>query len=382
MPEPTVRGTSDTVTADQRHRPLTVAIAPDSFKGTVTATDAADLIAEGWRQVRDHDRLLAIPLADGGEGTVDAVAAARPDGVRHRVDELHGPDGRAVSASWLELGAGTAVIEIASVCGLPLMESLDPLGATTYGLGQLISAALDAGCRTVIVGAGGSATTDGGSGALAALGLELLDDHGRPVPPGGGGLARLATIAGTARRPEKLIMLSDVDAPLLGPTGAAAVFGPQKGADPGQIGILDANLARFAGLLGGSTDDPGMGAAGGLGHGLVTGLGAVITPGAPYLAELAGLPAALTEADLVISGEGRFDQTSLGGKVVGYVLERAAAYGVDAAIIAGQVAHRIESVPAIGLADLAGSTEAALADPVHWLRQAGARAAQLWSSAG
>lgn len=356
-------------------------IAPDSFKGTITAAEAAAVIADGWRSVRDHDSVLTIPLADGGEGTVAAVAAARPDGILHRVDDLHGPDGRPVTAHWLQLDPATpdstAVIEMASVSGLPLMERLDPLGATTYGLGQLINAALDAGCRTVIVGAGGSATTDGGSGALAALGLQLLDDHGRPVRPGGGGLTDLAMITGQPRRPEKLIMLSDVDAPLLGPRGAAAVFGPQKGADQEQIAILDAALARFADLLGGATDEPGMGAAGGLGYGLVSGLGARITPGAPYLAQLAGLHAALAGADLVITGEGRFDETSLGGKVVGYVLAQAAAYEVDSMIIAGQLASRIDGVAAIGLSELAGSTDAALADPVRWLRRAGARAAQL-----
>ena len=323
---------------------------------------------------------MTIPLADGGEGTVAAVAAARPDGILHRVDGLRGPDGRPVSAHWLELDAGTpdhaAVIEMAAVSGLPLMQRLDPLGATTYGLGQLINAALDAGCRTVIIGAGGSATTDCGAGALAALGLQLLDDHGHPVPDGGGGLARLAKIIGQPRRPEKLIMLSDVDAPLLGPRGAAAVFGPQKGADPDQIAILDAALSRFARQLGGPTDEPGMGAAGGLGYGLVAGLGAAITPGAPYLAELAGLPDALVRADLVISGEGRFDETSLGGKVVGYVLARAAAYRVDSMIIAGQVAHRIDGVTAYGLTELAGSTRAALTEPIRWLRVAGSRAAQ------
>lgn len=361
---------------------LTVVVAPDSFKGTVTAADAAATIAAGWRQVRDHDSVITIPLADGGEGTVAAVAAARPDGVLHRVDGLVGPDGRPVSASWLELDPGTpaatAVIEMASVSGLPLMERLDPLRATTYGLGQLIGAALDAGCRTVIVGAGGSATTDGGSGALAALGLRLLDDHDQPVPPGGGGLTRLKTIKGTARRPDKLIMLSDVDAPLLGARGAAAVFGPQKGADADQILILDAALDRFATLMGGTTDQPGMGAAGGLGYGLVTGLGATIEPGAPYLAEVAGLPAALQNATLVITGEGRFDRTSFGGKVVGYVLAQAAAYGTEPMIIAGQLAHQVDRTRAIGLADLAGSTEAALADPLHWLRQAGALAAQAY----
>lgn len=351
-------------------------IAPDSFKGSATAAEVAAAIAAGWRTVRDQDRLVLLPLADGGEGTVAAVAAARPDGVLHPVGGLTGPDGRPVTASWLELDGDTAVIEMAAVSGLPLMAQLDPLAATTYGLGQLINAALDAGMRTVIVGAGGSATTDGGAGMLAALGLQLLDADGRPVPPGGGGLGRLASVSGRPRRPELTIMLSDVDAPLLGDRGAAAVFGPQKGARPAQVRALDANLARFARLLGGRTDQPGMGAAGGLGYGLVAGLGASIRPGAPYLAELAGLDRELERSDLVIGGEGRFDRTSLGGKVVGHVLQRARAHGVPGLVIAGQLALRLPDVPGIGLTDLAGSVPAALADPTGWLVRSGARAAR------
>ena len=171
-------------------------------------------------------------------------------------------------------------------------------------------------------------------------------------------------------------MLSDVEAPLLGVQGAAAVFGPQKGADDGQVAILDAALARFAELLGGPTDQPGMGAAGGLGYGLVAGLGAEIRPGAPYLAELAGLDAGLRQADLVITGEGRFDRTSLTGKVVGHVLQRAQAHPVKALVVAGQIDLSLDDLPTIGLTDLAGSTEAAIADPARWLSEAGARAAR------
>jgi glycerate kinase len=262
------------------------------------------------------------------------------------------------------------------------MQRLDPLGAGTYGLGQLINAALDSGMQTVIVGAGGSASTDGGAGMLAALGLKLLDGTGAPIPPGGGGLAHLAAITGRARRPARMIMLSDVDAPLLGDRGAAAVFGPQKGADSEQVARLDANLDRFARLLGGPTDRPGMGAAGGLGYGMVAGLGAEIRPGAPYLAELAGLENALEQADLVIGGEGRFDQTSLGGKVVGHVLDRARIHGVPAMVVAGQLGLRLPELPAVGLSDLAGSVQAALADPHAWLVRAGARAAELRQQLG
>jgi glycerate kinase len=370
---------------DADHDQRTVVIAPDSFKGSISAAAAAEAIATGWRSVRDHDRLILMPLADGGEGTVDAIATARPDGVLHEVPGLTGPDLRPVTGHWLQLGERTAVVEMAEVSGLPLMRRLDPLGATTVGLGELLSAVLDAGMTQIIVGAGGSATTDGGSGALSALGLELLDASGRPIPPGGGGLRRLARIQGAARRPAKLIMLSDVDAPLLGPRGAAAVFGPQKGADSEQIAVLDAALEQFAGLLGQTleqaggavVDRPGMGAAGGLGFGLVAGLGAEIRPGAAYLCELAGLGGACDGADLVITGEGRFDQTSLGGKVVGHVLDVAESYQTEKLIIAGQVAQELPGIATLGLVDLAGSTAEALADPVRWLTLAGARAAAM-----
>ncbi len=363
-------------------QPSTVVIAPDSFKGSLTAAEAAAAIAAGWRTVRGRDRLVLMPLADGGEGTVAAVAAARPDGILRPVDGLTGPDGRPVSASWLQVDADTAVIEMAAVSGLPLMAHLDPLGAGTYGLGQLVNAALDAGVGTVIVGAGGSAGTDGGAGMLSALGLCLQDADGRPVPPGGGGLGRLASVSGQIRRPARTIMLSDVDAPLLGDRGAAAVFGPQKGADADQVRLLNANLTRFARLLGGPNDQPGMGAAGGLGYGLVAGLGAEIRAGAPYLAGLAGLDRELERADLVIGGEGRFDRTSLGGKVVGHVLQRARAHGVPALVIAGQLGLRLPDVPGLGLTDLAGSVQAALADPTGWLTRAGARAAQTATELG
>lgn len=372
-----------------------VLIAPDSFKGSLSAAEAAAAISTGWRSVRPDDLVQTTPLADGGEGTVDAIAAARPDGVLHRVEGLTGPDGRRVRANWLQLGDDTAVIEMAAVSGLPLMAELDALGATTRGLGELIADALDARMTTIIIGAGGSATTDGGAGALAALGLELLDGEGAPVPDGGAGLERLATVRGAPRRPAQLIMLSDVDAPLLGECGSAAIFGPQKGADSDQIAVLDRALTTFAVTLGGSHDLPGMGAAGGLGYGLVAGLGAEIVPGAAYLARLAGLEAAIREADVVITGEGRFDATSLGGKVVGHLFALLEETGGTASrvrrvVIAGQLAldpgdaldPNADAVRAVGfgLADLAGSTQAAIAEPARWLTEAGARAAATLSS--
>lgn len=369
-----------------------VVIAPDSFKGTLTAADVAEAIADGWREIRPDDHLLLLPQADGGEGTLDAIRAAHPDAITHTLDNATGPDSRAVCGHWLELDDATAVVEMAQVSGLPMMATPDALGATSAGVGELIGAALDHGCRRVLVGLGGSASTDGGAGALAALGLELLDAQGHALAPGGGALVDLRSIRGTARRPEELILLTDVTAPLLGDQGAATIFGPQKGAAPDQIDQLEAGLVRWSELLGGPTDRPGMGAAGGIGYGLAQALGGRIVPGAAYLSELSGLDQAVTAADVVISGEGRFDDTSLTGKVVGHVLDLAAASGAQRAVIAGQVAvspldasqtgaSQTESGTASpplwtrALVDLAGSVEAAIADPRRWLRQAGREAA-------
>ena len=354
---------------------LSVVIAPDSFKGTLSAAHVSDAIADGWREVRPHDDLHLLPQADGGEGTLDAVRAARPDARPHEVDEITGPDGRLVRGCWLELDKTTAVIEMAQVSGLPMMESPDPLGATSTGVGQLVAAALDHGCRTVIIGLGGSASTDGGAGALSALGLRLLDTQGRQLPVGGGALRTLSSLEGRPRRPEELILLTDVTAPLLGDQGAAAVFGPQKGAGRDDITVLEAGLRRWSDLLGGPNDLAGMGAAGGIGYGLARGLGGRIVPGAPYVSDVSGLTRAVKTADVIISGEGRFDATSLGGKVVGHALELASATSARRMVVAGQVATSVADVWSRALVDLAGSAAAAMADPRRWLIQAGRDAA-------
>src|SRR6516165_10585975 len=209
------------------------------------------------------------------------------------------------------------------------------MGAQTTGLGEVLGRALAAGADRMLVGLGGSAATDGGTGALAALGARFLDAAGHPLPPGGGALAGLAAVDMSALRtpPVSVICLADVTAPLLGPAGAATVFGPQKGATPGQVARLEAGLARLADLLGGDPGAPGAGAAGGTGDGLAAGWGAVITPGGPELARRAGLDQAIVAADLVITGEGRFDPTSLTGKAAGLALTAAADAGVPAAIV-------------------------------------------------
>ncbi|MDO5735784.1 MAG: glycerate kinase [Propionibacteriaceae bacterium] len=351
---------------------MRVVIAPDSFKGTCTATDAARAIAEGWRSVRPDDDIVTIPLADGGEGTLDALETVR--GAERRSAQVTGPQGDPVTADWLWLPTGEAVIELAQAAGLPLMNPRDSLHATTRGVGELMRTALEAGATSITVALGGSATTDGGAGALAALGLHLFDDSALPLPDGGGALRRLAWIDDQDLLPPPeggVQLLTDVTNPLLGAAGAAAVFGPQKGAAPHQVDELEAGLARLAEVLGADPAVPGMGAAGGAAYGLSALWGATTVPGAAEVGRLSGLREALEGADVVITGEGRFDGTSLGGKVVGHVLDIS---GARIIVIAGIFAEEC-STESISLESLAGSPEAAQSDAAHWLRAAGAEAA-------
>lgn len=358
-----------------RASPLTVVVAPDSFKGGLDAAAVADAVAAGWRQLRPDDDVVAVPLADGGEGTLDAVEAAVGAARRHMVVGAVGPDGRPVDAEWLALPDRTALVELAGVSGLPQMARLDPLGASTRGLGQVIAAACDAGNDRLLVALGGSATSDAATGALRELGLELTDAAGQPLPDGGGALAELDAIDRGRLRPAPargVQVLTDVDNPLLGTRGAATVFGPQKGADAVQIRRLEVGLARLAALAGGDPDAPGAGAAGGAGYGFATFWAATTRSGSEVIGELAGLPDALATADLVITGEGALDATSLGGKAVGHVLSRAEAGGVPVAIVAGIIeASDIPARRALSTSDLAGDPEASLADPDRWLREAG-----------
>jgi glycerate kinase len=350
-----------------------VLIAPDSFKGSATAAAAAAALAAGWLAVRPGDQVTRLPLADGGEGTLD-VLAATVAGARWRQAQVTGPGGDPVRCRWLLLPGRVAVVELARASGLPLLARPDPMGAHTIGLGEVLGRALDSGATRILAGLGGSASTDGGTGALTALGARFLDAAGRRLPPGGGALAALARADLSRLRPPPLdgvTCLADVTAPLLGPRGAAAVFGPQKGADAAQIARLEAGLARLTEVLGGDPAAPGAGAAGGTGYGLAAAWGAVFTPGAAELSRLAGLDRALAAADLVITGEGRFDPTSLTGKTTGTVLAAAAAAGVPAALVAGQVSgDPPEGIRVITLAALAGGPAPALASPRRWLRQA------------
>ena len=359
---------------------LSVVIAPDSFKGSLGAHDVADAIAAGWSSVRPEDLLTLIPQADGGEGTLQAIEAAVPGAVRRDAGPVTGPDGTPTPGAWLELPDGTAVVELAQMCGLPLMARLDPLGASTVGLGEVIRAALAAGASRLVIGLGGSATTDAAAGALAALGLR----GDTSLTAGGGALAALGLLDRSrliAPPSGGVTLLTDVSAPLLGPTGAAAVFGPQKGASTDEVVLLEAALTNFAALLGGDHGRPGTGAAGGTAYGFAAAWDARIRPGSDYLSTLTGMPGAVAATDVLITGEGRFDATSGTGKIVGTLIGLAGEYGVRVAVIAGQLAVpplHADGSPlwACGLADLAGSADAAMADPVRWLRAGGAAAAR------
>lgn len=355
-------------------------IAPDSFKGSLSARAVAAAIADGWRQVRPDDELVLLPLADGGEGTLDAVESAVAGSRRRPVGSVTGPDGRDVPGEWLELPDGTAVLELAQASGLPLMTEPDALGATSRGLGEVARAALAAGVRRMVIGLGGSASTDAGIGALAALGLLATDEQGEPVRDGGGWLREIVAIDHTRLLPpppDGVMLLTDVTAPLTGPDGAAAVFGPQKGATPDQVAALDAGLGHVARILGGDPEAPGAGAAGGTAYGLATAWGARIRPGADYLLDLGGVHDAIGRADLVITGEGSFDEQSLGGKLVGQVLGLAGPSRT--AVIAGRVSARTEAWTA-SLTDLAGSTESAIAETARWARAAGVSAAEAFGA--
>jgi glycerate kinase len=364
-----------------------VVLAPDSFKGSIRAADAAAALAEGWRLIDEDAELVPKPMADGGEGTLDAFAAAVPGSARIRA-AVTGPDGGPVEATWLLLPAepglpgGTGVVELASTSGIELLgERRRPWDAGTEGFGEAIAAALAHGVSRLVLGIGSSASTDGGAGMLTALGARTTDGDGAAVASGLRGVAAVAGIdlAGLPPLPPGgVIVLTDVVNPLLGPRGAAAVFGPQKGLDPGDIEEADAALARWAVLLGADPGVPGAGAAGGTGLALVT-WGARLVPGAAEVAELIGLRAAVAAASVVVTGEGSFDGQSAAGKAPTHVAALAADAGVPVVLVAGRIAADADTdrfAASVSLTELAGSSESALAEPRRALREAGAELAR------
>lgn len=340
--------------------PIRVLVAPDSFKGSIDARGAADAIAGGLRDALG-DRLAVelAPMADGGEGTLDALLARAGAAERRAatVDAL----GRPRIARWGQLADGTAVIEAAEANGLPLVQDspLRPLDAGSEGVGAIVRHALDAGAQRILLTVGGSASTDGGAGLLRALGARILDAEGAELPPGGGALDRVSRLDLTGLHPRARTVswriACDVDNPLTGPTGAAAVFGPQKGASADEVAILDRGLATWASALETATGIPvdrmpGAGAAGGIPAALHAVAGAGLVPGAELVADALELDRALEHADLLVTGEGALDGQSLRGKVVGALAERARRAGVPVVVVAGSISLDPAELAAAGIA--------------------------------
>jgi glycerate kinase len=326
---------------------MKIVIAPDSYKESLTALEVAAAIESGFSEVFPDADYIKLPMADGGEGTVAAMVAAT--GGSFVTVDVTGPLCEPVKARYGLTGDGkTAIVEMAAASGLALVapNCRNPLKTTTYGTGELIKAALDAGVRHLVIGIGGSATNDGGAGMLQALGVKLRDHEGGEIGFGGGNLANLDHIDISGIDPRlrtcRIEAACDVNNPLTGPGGASAVFGPQKGATPEMVALLDASLARYAGLisrdLGVQVDQvPGAGAAGGMGAALLAFLGAQLRPGIEIVIEAVGLEAAVRDADLVITGEGRIDSQTIHGKTPIGVARVAKRYGKPVIGIAGSL---------------------------------------------
>lgn len=359
-------------------------IAPDKFKGSLTALEAARAIERGLQKSLGAAlETRIVPMADGGEGTVDAFVAT---GARRVTRTVRGPLGAEVEAGFA-LAGSTAIVEMAAASGLSLVaaEQRDPLRASSFGTGQLIEAALDVGAQHLVVGIGGSATNDGGAGLLSALGARFLDRGGRDLAPGGAALADLKRIDLSDFDPRiaarRIEVAADVTNPLTGASGASAVFGPQKGAAPAQVALLDAALTHFAdvaaALLGRDMRAvPGAGAAGGVGFALLAFAGATLRPGVEIVAELRGLKRALEGAQWCLTGEGSIDAQTLDGKTVDGVARAAQAQGVRTIAFAG----RVEPGAAAELT-ARGVTVIPLSDPPLELTESLRRAAELLEAA-
>jgi glycerate kinase len=350
---------------------MKIVIAPDKFKGSLTAAEAADAIAAGLRAEWPEAELVTVPVADGGDGTVDAAVAAGLERVPVTVD---GPTGEPVRASYARRGE-LAVIELADACGLRRLPGgrPAPLTASSFGCGQVLAAALAAGARQIILGVGGSASTDGGAGLLQALGARVLDARGEPLARGGGALREVAAMDPTGLnpalrevaaldlsglhpglRPSTVILATDVVNPLTGPDGAAEVYGPQKGASPEQITELASGLRRWAAVVAAATGTdrsqaPGAGAAGGVGFAALAVLGAQARPGIELVLDLVDFDAALDGAALVITGEGSLDTQTLAGKAPAGVARAAARRGIPVVAVAGRSTLTEDQLATIGI---------------------------------
>lgn len=357
-----------------------VLVAADKFKGSLTAVQVAERVTAGLRRVVPDLEVETLPVADGGDGTVAAAVAA---GFARREARVTGPLGTPVTAAFA-VRDGVAVVEMAEASGLQHLPEgvFAPLTATTYGSGELLLAALDAGARTIVFGVGGSATTDGGAGMLAALGARFLDAAGEPVEPGGGPLATLVTADLSGLDPRfasvDLVLASDVDNPLTGPKGAPAVYGPQKGATPEDVATLDAALGHFADVLGVSLGAraaeaalaPGAGAAGGIGYGALVALGATFRPGIEVMLDVLGFAPALDRATLVITGEGSLDEQTLHGKAPAGVAAAARAAGVEVVAVCGRLALPPQALGRAGIRRAYALTDLE-PDPARCMAEAG-----------
>jgi len=369
-----------------------VLVAADKFKGSLTAVEVAERITAGVRGVRADVEVASLPVADGGEGTVEAAVAGGFE--RHEV-EVTGPLGAPVNAAFALRGE-VAVVEMAEASGLQLMPPgvTAPLTATTYGTGELLLAAVDAGARSIVLGVGGSASTDGGAGMLSALGARFLDVDGDPVPHGGGPLREMvsADLSGLDDRlgSVQVVLASDVDNPLTGPKGAAAVYGPQKGAGEEDVAVLDTALSHFVSVMGESVgpraaevaDAPGAGAAGGIGYGALIGLDAAFRPGIEVLLEVLGFSDALQRADVVITGEGSLDAQTLHGKAPAGVAAAAGKEGKPVYAVCGRLSLDGKALKSAGiqrayaLTDFESDPDVCMARAGALLERAAARLAQ------
>jgi len=372
---------------------MRIVIAPDSFKESLSAIGVARAIAQGVREVMPAADIVCVPMADGGEGSLDTLLAACSGERRHA--EVYNANMQRNPADWAWLDNAGAFIEIATAAGLAQIpsHSRSALTATSYGVGQLIKQALDAGARHITLGLGGSACTDGGAGMLQALGAKLFDAGGFALPPGGAALIYLARIALDGLDPRladtTFEIAVDVDNPLCGPSGAAAVFGPQKGATPREVDQLDTALAHFARICGAVTgkdeqQTPGVGAAGGIGFGAKTFFNAIFRPGVELLAELSRLPQVLADADLVFTGEGRMDAQTLHGKTPAGVARHAQALGLPVIAIAGSLGEGYEALYKIGITAAFSLTPGPVSlaqacdDAAHYLRQRAGDCMRVW----
>ncbi|MEU0880847.1 glycerate kinase [Lentzea sp. NPDC005914] len=360
---------------------MNVLVCLDKFRGCLTAAEACTAVASGV--VAAGGRAVEMPVADGGEGTLEALASA---GYRSVSVDVTGPTGRPVRAAFAVRGP-RAVIEMAQASGLDVLPGgFAPLVADSHGTGELIRAALDHGCLDLVLAVGGSATTDGGAGLLRALGARVTDLRGVPVGPGGAALTNAANVDLSSLdfrlRLARLTLVSDVDNPLCGPSGAAAVFGPQKGASPRDVDVLERGLSQFASVMAHETGrdlstSPGAGAAGGTGFAALAALGARRVSGAEFVLGEIGVEEAMRDASLVVVGEGRFDSQSLRGKAPFGVALAARRHGVPVVVIAGDVrlsADRLRDIGVVAtwsLLDRAGNLDAAISRAPELLARIG-----------